>query len=116
MDNEDYSTIVERYDSPETVFYVDPPYHGKEHLYIERADHVELESVLQSIEGDAIVSYTEIPPGLYEDWIVVEKTVHHCAGDGKTADERLLMNFDPDEADPFVEAQQSTLATIGGDR
>jgi len=26
------------------------------------------------------------------------------------------MNFDPDEADPFVEAQQSTLATIGGDR
>ena len=117
VDNEDYSTIVERYDSPETVFYIDPPYHGKEGLYIERADHAELESVLQSIEGDAIVSYTEIPPGLYEDWIVVEKTVRHsAAGDGKTADERLLMNFDPDEADPFVEAQQSTLATIGGGR
>jgi len=115
--NEDYNTIVERYDSPETVFYVDPPYHGKEGLYIERADHAELESVLQSIEGDAIVSYTEIPPGLYEDWIVVEKTAHHsAAGNGKTADERLLMNFDPDEADPFVEAQQSTLATIGGGR
>ena len=115
--NEDYNTIVERYDSPETVFYVDPPYHGKEGLYIERADHAELESVLQSIEGDAIVSYTDIPPGLYEDWIVVEKTAHHSvASDGKTVDERLLMNFDPDEADPFVEAQQSTLATIGGGR
>ena len=48
-------------------------------------------------------------------WIVVEKTVCHSAA-GKTADERLLMNFDPDEADPFVEAQQSTLATIGGGR
>jgi len=79
-------------------------------LYRVSADHARLERSLREIDGYAIVSYTEIPSGLYDDFNVVEQTVtHSAAGNGKTADERLLMNFDPDEFPQFSSGQQATL-------
>lgn len=111
--SEDYQDVVERYDSSETAFYLDPPYFEKEDLYNAAADHASLERTLSEIDGYAIVSYTEIPPGLYEDWHVVEKNVtHSAAGSGKTADERLLMNFDPAELADFTDVQQQTLPGV----
>jgi DNA adenine methylase len=108
--NEDALSVVERYDSPEAAFYLDPPYWEKEGLYRVSADHARLERSLREIDGYAIVSYTDIPPGLYDDWTVVEQTVtHSAAGNGKTADERLLMNFDPDKFPQFSSGQQATL-------
>ncbi|MFP8952420.1 DNA adenine methylase [Natrialbaceae archaeon A-arb3/5] len=122
--NEDYRTVIERYDSPETVFYLDPPYFEKEDLYPETADHATLERTLREIDGYAIVSYTEVPPGLYEgdEWHVVEQTVHHsAAGSGKTADERLLLNFEPSTKREFNQrrltdlTQQYRVHTDGGE-
>lgn len=111
---EDYADVIDRYDSPETVFYLDPPYLGKEDFYREAADHGSLERTLREIDGYALVSYTEVPPGLYGGWNVVEKTVQHsAAGNGKTADERLLMNFEPAEFPAFSGSRQATL-TDGG--
>jgi len=60
--NEGYQSVIERYDSPETVYYVDPPYFGKEDFYQEAADHSTLEQTLADIDGYAIVSYSDIPP------------------------------------------------------
>ncbi|WP_237560582.1 DNA adenine methylase [Halostella litorea] len=114
--NEDYQTVIERYDSPETVYYLDPPYFGKEDFYQESAEHSSLEQTLDDIDGYAIVSYSEIPPGLYEDWHTVEKTTHHsAAGNGKEADERLLMNFDPETVEPWVPAQQTAASEWGSE-
>jgi len=110
--HEDYHTVLERYDSPETVFYLDPPYYEKEDLYRESADHAELEAALCDVEGYVLVSYTDIPPGLYEDdrWHVVERAVtHSAAGNGKMANERLLLNFEPS---PDREFNQHTLEGI----
>ena len=115
--HDDYQDVVERYDSPETVFYLDPPYYEKEDFYRVAADHGALEETLSNIEGYALVSYTDVPPGLYEDWHVVEKNVtHSAAGNGKRADERLLLNFRPEETQPFREARQTGLETftVGG--
>lgn len=71
--------IIRRYDSPETVFYCDPPYvpetrgHWKRHAYLhemDEEDHRYLALLLERIEGMAIISgyrcalYDE----LYEDW------------------------------------------------
>ncbi len=115
--NEDYSTVLDRYDDPDMVFYVDPPYVEKEDLYLEYADHAALEEQLQNIEGRAIVSYTQKPAGCYDDWHVVERDVtHSAAGSGKTATERLFLNFEPENFAPFVDADQRTLfaATEGG--
>ena len=111
--NEDYGAILDRYDSSDTVFYVDPPYVGKENLYDEYADHAALEEQLQDIEGHAIVSYTEKPAGCYDGWRVVERVVRHsAAGNGKTATERLLLNFDPETFPPFVDVAQKTLSEV----
>lgn len=113
--NDDYQAVVERYDSPGTVFYVDPPYYEKEDYYRVAADHETLEKTLTGIDGYALVSYTDVPPGLYEDWHVVEKNIpHSAAGNGKRADERLLMNFQPEERQPFREARQTGLETFTG--
>jgi len=106
--HEDYATVVERYDHPETVFYVDPPYFGKENLYQEDAPHEEIAATLDDIEGQAIVSYTDLPPGLYDGWEVIEREVtHSAAGNGKTANERLILNFEPRESEPFAEGNES---------
>lgn len=122
--HEDYQAVLERYDSPETVFYVDPPYYQKEDLYREAADHEALERTLCDIDGSALVSYTEIPPGLYdgEQWTVVAReATHSAAGNGKTATERLIMNFEPSTDREFGQrslteaARRATTRTDGGE-
>ncbi|WP_247729910.1 DNA adenine methylase [Halovivax limisalsi] len=111
--HEDYQAILERYDSPETVFYVDPPYWKKEDLYRESAEHEALEAALGDVEADVLVSYTEVPPGLYngEQWHVIEReAVHSAAGTGKMATERLITNFEPSTDRAF---NQHSVADFG---
>jgi len=111
--NDDFADVIERYDAPDTVFYCDPPYYEKEHYYTEEADHEELATLLNDIEGDAIVSYTDIPPGLYEGWEEIHRTVNHNAGGNvKEADEVLLCNFLPEDRPSFVDAGQTHLGEI----
>lgn len=59
--NIDYKDIINKYDSPETFFYVDPPYKGKEKYYINHEfgidSHLELAEMLNSIEGKFLLSY-----------------------------------------------------------
>ena len=108
--NDDYRDVIDRYDSPDTLFYCDPPYYGTEHYYSEKMDHNELAASLDGIEGDAIVSYTDVPPGLYEGWEEVVRTVNHNAGGNvKETDERLLMNFRFEVRPRFVNKEQTGL-------
>jgi len=108
--NDDFSEVIDRYDSPDTFFYCDPPYYGTEHYYSETLDHSELAACLDGIEGDAIVSYTDVPPGLYGGWEEVVRTVNHNAGGNtKEADERLLMNFRFETRPRFVDKNQVNL-------
>ncbi|MFC3960346.1 DNA adenine methylase [Halovivax cerinus] len=123
--HEDYQDVIERYDSPETVFYLDPPYYEKEDLYLESADHAALECALSGIEGYALVSYTEIPPGLHEgeQWAVIEReATHSAAGNGKAVTERLITNFEPSTDREFTQrsltesARQAPARTDGGEQ
>jgi len=57
----DFKKLIKRYDSPETLFYCDPPYWDYEDYYKERfskQDHVDLAKMLNNIEGKACVSYS----------------------------------------------------------
>lgn len=102
--NEDFRDVVDRYDSPETVFYVDPPYVDKEDLYHEQANHAELASVLNDCQGRVLVSYTDFPEDLYSGWTVLERSHAHNAGaTGKEVSERLICNFDPERTQGFVD-------------
>lgn len=59
--NTDYKDIIDKYDSPETFFYVDPPYKGKETYYINHEfcekSHLELAEMLNNIQGKFLLSY-----------------------------------------------------------
>lgn len=70
IENPDWEDIVEKYDGPETVFYADPPYAGTENYYAQDdAVHDEFPETMQDIEGDAVISYEDLPDGADEYWV-----------------------------------------------
>ena len=64
--NKDYKEIIEKYDSENTFFYVDPPYFHKEFYYINHdfnteEKHIELSEILKNIKGKFALSYLSFP-------------------------------------------------------
>jgi DNA adenine methylase len=120
IQHDSFEALIERYDSPSTVFYCDPPYLDKESTYrVDGFAHGDLAAALHDIEGYALVSYTDRPEGLYPDWDEVTREYTHDSGkdDGRTkaVTERLLCNFDPEYAPTFVDASQQTLTEVSPD-
>ena len=62
----DYPDFIARYDRPAALFYIDPPYFGKEREYgdqsrFERADFERLAELLGDIAGRFILSLNDRP-------------------------------------------------------
>lgn len=106
IDNRDFREIIRVYDSPTTLFYVDPPYIDRETRYkLTAADkenpiqlHYDLAELLNNIQGKALVSYYDHPllNELYEGWqreyfSAVRQVVN---GNNNTCEEMLLMNYE----------------------
>lgn len=113
IDNRDFREIIRVYDSPTTLFYVDPPYIDREHRYkLTAADkenpmqlHYDLAGELNKIQGKAVVSYYEHPllDELYEGWYkekfsAVRQVVN---GNNNTSEEMILMNYFNGQLDLF---------------
>lgn len=119
-----FGDVIEKYDDPETVFYCDPPYLDKSHYRVDDFSHQDLDEALAGIEGDALVSYTDRPGGgLFDGWREITREHYHDHGaktgeQQKEVTERLLVNFDPDDREPFLGDGQVRLgvATDGGAR
>ena len=69
--------VIQRYDTPETLFYLDPPYvhdaRGDKHAYygeMTDAEHAELAELLRGIKGRAAISgyRNELYDALYAGW------------------------------------------------
>ncbi|MBM2833386.1 MAG: dam 1 [Candidatus Brocadiaceae bacterium] len=64
-----YADCIRRYDSPDTLFYCDPPYLDAEHYYergnFNRDAHYALAKLLNGVKGKAMVSHYQ--NGLYEE-------------------------------------------------
>lgn len=63
VENEDFRKLIPRYDTPNTLFYLDPPYHmsardGKNRYIYEfkNKDHEDLINLLMNLKGAAVVS------------------------------------------------------------
>ena len=124
-----YHEVLDRYDHPDTLFYLDPPYYQtnseRTHYRVgQDFDHARFVDELRDREGDWIVSYGDLPPGLHDLAETVETYTAmysmHYADQREEATERLAMNFDPDEWPRFSASRQATLsdrfvpATDGG--
>ena len=95
IENGDALTIIKRYDTPETLYYIDPPYiqnsRGKRWgsaAYVNEykdEQHWRLSDVLHSLKGMAILSGypSALYDELYKDWWKVERKA--CKDNGVKA-------------------------------
>lgn len=66
IENLDYKDLIAKYDTPNALFYLDPPYYGSEDIYnkgafFAREDHKVLAEILKKIKGKFLVSYYDDP-------------------------------------------------------
>lgn len=70
VENLDFQSVIEKYDSPSTYVYADPPYWKTENYYsnhdFDRDDHERLAIVLNNIQGKFSLSYYDFE--LLHDW------------------------------------------------
>jgi DNA adenine methylase len=108
IENMDFQTVIEKYDSPETYFYTDPPYYivGEGSYYsnhdFNREDHERLANTLKSIKGKFSLSYYDFdllslwfPKDEYT-WQMKKFAKAASASKGKTqnmGEELLIMNY-----------------------
>ena len=96
--------VIARYDTPKTVFYLDPPYvhaaRGDSAAYgfeMNDGDHAELAAALSSIRGRAVLSGYRTPlyDELYGGWRRVDAPVRTAHSVRQPRRESLWMNFPP---------------------
>lgn len=103
IENKPFQTVIDRFDKPDTVFYVDPPYWGCENYYgngvFSREDFTVLRDRLASLKGKFVMSINDVPEirALFKDFIIREvPTKYSMAKDGvKPVTELLIFNYEP---------------------
>ncbi|MCA1612811.1 MAG: DNA adenine methylase [Acidobacteria bacterium] len=99
--------VIERYDSPETLFYCDPPYphdsRGDANAYaneMDDAQHRELAAALHRVKGKVAVSgyHCELMNALYGDWRSVEAPEKMCHSVKTPRTEVLWINYELEES------------------
>ncbi len=96
--NRDFAKVIDMYDSPDTLFFLDPPYYNKEDYYnysgnlFTVKDHKRLKDKLVNIKGKAMVTYYggEQVEKLYKGWNIDK---WHTTKSSVKADKRTVGNF-----------------------
>ena len=96
--------VIQRYDSPETLFYLDPPYvhdsRGDAAAYgleMTDDDHRDLAELLHTIKGRAAVSgyRTTLYDDIFADWNRIDADPRIAHSVRTTRQESLWINYDP---------------------
>jgi DNA adenine methylase len=106
VENMDFADVINKYDSSNTYFYVDPPYWKTENYYsnhdFDRNDHERLANSLKSMEGKFSLSYYDFPllsewfPKDNYTWEMKQFAKAAAAKKGKSqnmGEELLIMNY-----------------------
>jgi DNA adenine methylase len=96
IEHDDALKVIQRFDTPSTLFYVDPPYvqetrseRWRDHAYTfeySDAQHTEMLKVLQQVEGYVVLSgySSNLYDGHLAGWKVVEKETTKDSNGGAT--------------------------------
>lgn len=90
--NTDYKELIEKYDSPNTFFYLDPPYEKSVGIYKHhRMDMGEMFSLLSNIEGKFLMSFnnSEEVRKLFEDFNIYELETSYVKGHNNAKPENI---------------------------
>ena len=94
--------IIERYDTQDTLFYLDPPYvhdsRGDSKAYgfeMTDSEHFELSILLNQIKGRAVISgyRSNLYDKLFKNWIRIDAPVKTCNSSKSDRQESLWLNF-----------------------
>lgn len=106
VENMDFADVINKYDSPSTYIYLDPPYWKTENYYsnhdFDRNDHERLANVLHGVQGKFSLSYYDFdllrewfPEDRYT-WVRKEFAKAAAAKKGEKqnmGEELLIMNY-----------------------
>ena len=76
---DDFTRVIPRWDSPETFFYVDPPYVGTKNNFYDLSyeEHCNLANLLSRVKGKWLLTYDDHPliHSLYKDYKISRVSV-----------------------------------------
>ena len=96
--NQDYQSVIHKYDSPKMLFYLDPPYHeldGKSYSNKE-IDYVGLAHLMATMKGYAVLSINDHPDirNLFKGFRIKRVSVRYTSGKtGVGRKELIVMNY-----------------------
>ena len=106
VENMDFADVINKYDSPSTYIYLDPPYWKTENYYsnhdFDRNDHERLANVLHGVQGKFSLSYYDFDllrewfPEDHYTWVRKEFAKAAAAKQGEKqnmGEELLIMNY-----------------------
>jgi DNA adenine methylase len=109
IENRDFEKLMEQYDRPDTLFYLDPPYFFTEGYYEDvgftAADHERLAAALFRLTGRWILSYNDCGevrqlynrPGIMIEPISRLSNIAQRYEGGKQFEEVIISNYDTTE-------------------
>jgi DNA adenine methylase len=108
--------VIRRYDSPDTLFYCDPPYpheaRGDAKAYgfeMSNAEHEKLAEALHDVEGAVALSgyRCDLMNRLYSDWDRVDSPEHLCNSSKTSRVESVWMNYQQPPRDVASDTERS---------
>ena len=89
IENLDYTKIFEKYDSEDSLFFIDPPYIIEgvntsyyKHNMNKKPDHYDLKVAISNLKGKFILTVprTDFYQGLYKEYNIQDKSVYYSVG------------------------------------
>lgn len=103
IENKSFEKIISAYDSEDTLFYLDPPYHNTENMYdtgdfiFDEEQHIKLRDMLKNIKGKFVLSYNddEFIRELYKDFKIeaIERQNNLSLNSGSRFKELIITNY-----------------------
>lgn len=104
IENLDWHALVERYDRPSTLFYMDPPYWDCENDYgkdvFDRSQFAAMAECMRTMQGRGIVSLNDVPgvretfSGLRMETVDLTYSIGQATSGMKVVSEVIIYNFD----------------------